>query len=155
MGEAMAVELENLHHMPTIKVAMTPFPFFVDIDAGVAEARTTMRENGIHHLPVTEDGALVGVLSARDVRLLEVSRRGQTDLGTVRDGCVRDVYVVDVDTPLDEVLLAMAEAHRDAALVVMKNAKLAGILTTSDACRLLADLLRQRFPAPPEDDSAA
>ena len=28
----MAVELDNLHHMPTIKLAMTPFPFFVQID---------------------------------------------------------------------------------------------------------------------------
>lgn len=154
----MAVELDNLHHMPTIKVAMTPFPFFVDIDASVDEARAIMRENEIHHLPVIEDGALVGVLSARDVLLLEISRRAQGggDLGTVRDACVRDVYVVDVDTPLDEVLLALADAHRGAALVVMKShAKLAGILTTSDACRLLADLLRQRFPSPPDGDAAA
>jgi acetoin utilization protein AcuB len=153
----MAVELDNLHHMPTIKVAMTPFPFFVDIDASIEEARAIMRENEIHHLPVTEDGALVGVLSARDVRLLELSRRSQGGgLGTVRDACVRDVYVVDVDTPLDEVLLALAEAHGGAALVVMKShAKLAGILTTSDVCRLLADLLRQRFPTPPEGDAAA
>jgi acetoin utilization protein AcuB len=152
----MAIDLDNLHHMPTIKVAMTPFPFFVDIDASLEEARATMRDNEIHHLPVTEDGALVGVLSARDVRLVELSRHGQSgDLGTVRNACVRDVYVVDVDTPLDEVLLSLAEAHRGAALVVMKNAKPAGILTTSDVCRLLADLLRQRFPAPPEGDAAA
>ena len=152
----MAVELENLHHMPTIKVAMTPFPFFVDIDDSVAAARVMMRENEIHHLPVTEDGSLVGVLSSRDVRLLEVSRRGGAgdDLGSVRDACVRDVYVVDADTPLDEVLLALADSHRGSALVV-KNAKLVGILTTSDVCRVLADLLQQRFPAPPVDDTAA
>jgi predicted transcriptional regulator len=68
---------------------------------------------------------------------------------------VRDVYVVDIDTPLDEVLVALADSHRGAALVVMKNDKLAGILTTSDVCRLLADLLQQRFPAPPEDDISA
>jgi len=151
----MAVELENLHHMPTIKVAMTAFPFFVEIDASVASAQEMMRDNQIHHLPVTEDGALVGVLSARDVRLLEVAHRGQSrDLGSVRDACVRDVYVVDIDTPLDEVLVALAESHRGAALVV-KHAKLAGILTTSDVCRVLADVLQQRFPPTPEDDSAA
>lgn len=149
----MAVELENLHHMPTIKVAMTPFPFFVEIDQSIADARAMMREHEIHHLPVTEDGSLVGVLSERDVRLLEVSRRGSTELGTVREACVRDVYVVDVDTPLDEVLLHLAESHVGSALVV-KNGKLAGILTSGDVCRTLADLLQQRFPAP-EDDSAA
>ncbi len=149
----MAVELDNLHHMPTIKVAMTPFPFFVEIDAPIADARAMMREHEIHHLPVTEDGALVGVLSERDVRLLEVSRRGRADLGSVRDACVRDVYVVDVDTPLDEVLEHLSESHVGSALVV-KNAKLAGILTSGDVCRVLADLLQQRFP-PPEDDTAA
>ena len=69
-------------------------------------------------------GALVGVLSERDVRLLEVSRRGR-DLGSVREACVRDVYVVDVDTPLDEVLSHIAETHVGSALVV-KNGKLAG-----------------------------
>lgn len=149
----MAVELENLHHMPTIKVAMTPFPYFIEIDQSVADARAMMREHEIHHLPVTEDGALVGVVSERDVRLLEVSRRGDATGGTVRDACVRDVYVVDVDTPLDEVLLHLAESHVGSALVA-KHGKLVGILTSGDVCRTLADLLRQRFPAP-EDDSVA
>jgi hypothetical protein len=37
---------------------------------------------------------------------------------------------------------------------VVKNGKLAGILTSGDVCRTLADLLQQRFPAP-EDDTAA
>jgi acetoin utilization protein AcuB len=149
----MAVDFENLHHMPTIKVAMTPFPFFVGIDESIATARAMMREHEIHHLPVTEDGALVGVLSERDVRLLEVSRRGHGDLGSVRDACMRDVYVVDVDTPLDDVLRHLAESHVGSALVV-KNGKLAGILTSGDVCRVLAALLGQRFPAP-EDDTAA
>ena len=45
----MAVDFENLHHMPTIKVAMTPFPFFVGIDDSIDTARTMMREHEIHH----------------------------------------------------------------------------------------------------------
>ena len=35
----MAVDFENLHHMPTIKVAMTPFPFFVGIDDSIDRHR--------------------------------------------------------------------------------------------------------------------
>ena len=85
---------------------------------------------------------------------LAPGRRLILDLGSVRDACVRDVYVVDIDTPLDEVLLALTESHRGSALVV-KNTKLAGILTTSDVCRFLADLLQQRFPPPPDGDTAA
>ena len=155
----MALELEHMHHMPTIKLVMTPFPFFVEIDASISDARAMMREHDIHHLPVMEDGALIGVLSEREVRLLEASRRGAGDgvrVGDVRVGdvCVRDVYTVDVDTPLDEVLRALAESHVGSALV-LKNAKLVGIMTASDVCRVLAEVLQHRFPAPPEGDAAA
>ncbi len=150
----MALELDHMHHMPTIKLVLTPFPFSIEIDASIAEARAMMREHDIHHLPVVEDGALIGVLSEREVRLLEASRRGDGDGVRVGDACVRDVYAVDVDTPLDEVLQALADSHRGSALV-LKNGKLVGIMTASDGCRVLAEVLRHRFPTPPEDDSAA
>lgn len=150
----MALELDHMHHMPTIKLVMTPFPYFVDVDATIGDARAMMREHDIHHLPVMEEGALVGVLSEREVRLLEASRRGEGDDARVGDACVRDAYTVDVDTPLDEVLRALAESHVGSALVV-KNAKLVGIMTASDVCRVLADLLQQRFPPPPDGDAAA
>ena len=46
----------------------------------------------------------------------------------------------------------MAGRHIGSALVV-KGEKLAGIFTMTDACRVLADLLRARFHGP--DDEVA
>jgi len=41
---------------------MTPFPYSVGINAPIAEAQEFMREHKIRHLPVTEDGTLIGVV---------------------------------------------------------------------------------------------
>jgi len=38
---------------PQVIAFMTPFPYSVDIDAPLAEARKMMREGNFRHLPVT------------------------------------------------------------------------------------------------------
>jgi acetoin utilization protein AcuB len=149
------MDFEELDHMPTVKVAMTTFPFTIDIDAPLSQARATMREHGIRHLPVTEKGSLVGVLSERDLGLVESSSvaGGWSDGLAVRNACVLDAFIVGLDAPLDYVLQEMADRHIGSALVV-KSKKLVGILTQSDACRLLAGFLRARFPTEEEDGVA-
>lgn len=142
-------DLHHMHHMPTVKVAMTPFPHSIDIEATVEQARAMMRQHEIRHLAVTEEGALVGVVGERDLDLIESS--GATRGTAVRSACVRDVYVVGLDQPLDRVVAALADRHVGSALVV-KRGKLVGILTTTDACRLLAGFLRARFPGQRDDD---
>jgi CBS domain-containing protein len=52
-------------------------------------------------------------------------------------------------TPLDEVTSEMATRHVGSA-VVLRHGKLAGIFSTVDACRLLAEFLRDRFSEGPE-----
>jgi CBS domain-containing protein len=46
---------------------MTPEPIVVDSDATVVEASRVMVDAGIRHLPVLENGQVVGVLSMRDI----------------------------------------------------------------------------------------
>jgi len=137
------LDFRALRHMPTIKVAMTTFPHSIDIDASLADAWQMMLEHGIRHLPVTEAGELVGILTERDLRL--VLRPGSEKTGgAVRIACTLDAYDVDDDTPLDVVARAMAERQIGSALVV-RYGKLVGILTSTDVCRLLAELLESRF----------
>ncbi len=50
-------------------------------------------------------------------------------------------YVVDAQTPLDEVLDHMA-SHRIGSALVTSNGELAGIFTATDACRAFAEFLR-------------
>ena len=127
---------------PKIKTAMTPFPHSVEIRAPITEAQGFMDEHGIHHLPVTENGVLIGVVTERDITLLlgpAFDYPNPTDL-TVTDAMVTEAYVVDLETPVASVAKTMADRHFGSALVTRRG-KLAGIFTMIDACRVLADQL--------------
>ncbi len=124
---------------------MTAFPFAVAADERLVRARDMMEENHVRHLPVTRAGRLSSVISAVEVERALGSKRGQAAGLKVGDACSHDAYTVDVATPLDEVLEEMARRRVDCALVV-KEGRLAGIFTATDACRALAELLREIFP---------
>lgn len=145
----------NWDRIPPIKAVMTPFPWYIHLEDGLEHARDVMREHDIRHLPVTNRGALVGVVTDRDVQLLLGPGRVAEgrDALKVEDACVPGAYVVDLSVPLDRVLREMAERHIGSALIT-KNGKLAGIFTATDACRCLAEYLGARFPTPGGDEAA-
>lgn len=137
--------------MPSIKSVMTPFPYAVDSEAPLEAAREQMASHDIRHLPVKRAGELVGVISDRDLTRAEREtkgrRRGEVRVGEV---CCHEVYVVDLEEPLDNVLLHMARERLGSTLVV-KEERLAGIFTTVDACRAFAEYLRREQPAGGDD----
>lgn len=147
------VDFGKLHHMPSVRVAMTPFPYAIDLDAPAEEAWAMMLEHSIRHLPVTSGDALVGIVTERDLRL--VLRPGVREgEAFVRNACETEPYVVADDAPLDEVVRELAERQIGSALVT-RNGKLVGIFTTTDVCRLLADALDTWFAGgrPPGGDA--
>jgi CBS domain-containing protein len=128
--------------IPSIATEMTPFPYSIDAGADISDARGMMEEHDIQHLPVMENGALVGLLADRDLRVArELQRHVPQDGITVGKVCNRAPYIVDMSERLDHVAFQMAD-RRVGAAVVVRQGKLAGILTTTDVCRLLAELLR-------------
>ena len=131
---------------------MTPFPWKVRLDEPLAQATAVMRERNIRHLPVTDGDQLVGIITERDIRLVENAVRDSRKSATlkVRDACVLDAYVVDLSAPLDRVLAEMAERHIGSALVV-KRGKLVGIFTSSDACHHFGRFLAQFFGSSGDD----
>jgi acetoin utilization protein AcuB len=135
----------QMERIPPIKAVMTPFPHSVGIDDSIEMARQTMRTQAIRHLAVTEKGQLVGVISEEEIELAAGAR-------VVRDAQMAGAYVVELTERLDRVLLAMSRSHLGSALVV-KRGKLVGIFTTSDACRIFGECLRNLFPN--DDDEAA
>jgi len=138
--------------MPPIKAVMTPFPWKVRLDDSLAHATEVMRERSIRHLPVTDGDELVGIVTERDIGLVENAVRdspGRSSL-LVRDACVIDAFVVDLSAPLDRVLAEMAERHIGSVLVV-KRSKLAGIFTSSDACHHFGRFLEQRSDSDGDD----
>jgi acetoin utilization protein AcuB len=129
-------------NIPTIESVMTPLVYAVDIDEAVEIAEDLMLEHGIRHLAVTDSNDLVGILSDRDIavtpKAAELNLRSKL---TVREICSLDIYSAEVDEGLDTILLTMSERHLGATLVT-RNGKMAGIFTTTDACRCYAETLR-------------
>src|SRR2546426_9196882 len=54
----------------SVRDLMTPAPLSVSPNTPVNEARALMQRHRIRHLPVLEDGRLVGIVSDRDIRLV-------------------------------------------------------------------------------------
>ncbi len=144
-----------MKHMPQVIAVMTPFPHTVNIDDPLSDAVALMQAHDFRHLPVVEHGTLRGVLSERDVRTAAATAAaGQSASLRVRDVFHDDAYTVEADMPLDRVAAAMAERHVGSALVT-KAGKLVGVFTGTDACRALAQVLRERFPPPQPGQDAA
>ena len=144
-----------MNRIPAIKSVMTAFPYSIAVDAPIEEARQFMRKNDIRHLPVTENGELIGILSDRDIKLylgpdFDYPKPEETK---VRDVYLDHAYVVDLNERLDKVLQYMAERHIGSALIT-RHGKLAGVFTVSDACRSYAKFLQEKF-GPPNGDEAA
>ncbi len=89
------------------------------------------------------------MLSDRDIKLLlgpDFAYPEPSEL-TVGDAYQPQSYSVDLNTPLDVVLLEMAARHIGSALVTRKG-RLAGIFTATDACREFGLLLQKRRGGP-------
>ena len=57
---------------------------------------------------------------------------------------VNNPYTVEINTPLNTVLQEMSERKLGAAMVV-KSGQLVGIVTVTDICSALAELLKTQF----------
>ena len=125
---------------------MTPFPYSIEPKASAQAAQELMSEHGIHHLPVTEEGALIGMISRDDINLLldKELMKGKSKSLKVRDAMVEDNYTVDMSERLDSVLHRMAEHHLR-SVVVTRKGKLVGIFTQIDACAAFAEFLREQL----------
>ncbi|PRQ02908.1 inosine 5'-monophosphate dehydrogenase [Enhygromyxa salina] len=139
-----------MRRIPRIKSVMTAFPYSIAPTASLEDAEAMMREHDIRHLPVCDNHLVVGILSEREMRVA-LSLREQGTL-TVAEVCTKQPLLVDLEQPLDAVATEMA-ARRVGSAIVLRGDKLSGILTTTDVCRLLAELLRD--DATDEDDDVA
>lgn len=50
-----------------VSACMTPNPDVINPDVPIVDAAAWMLENGYRHLPVVEDGELLGIVDSRDV----------------------------------------------------------------------------------------
>src|SRR5260370_9054695 len=58
----------------TARALMTPETITIAPDASISDVWDLMSEHDIRHVPVVQDGALVGMLSSRDLPLADILR---------------------------------------------------------------------------------
>ncbi|MEK6771552.1 MAG: CBS domain-containing protein [Pseudomonadota bacterium] len=129
--------------MPIARIdsVMTSYPYVIELDALAATARTMMQQLKVRHLPVREGDKVVGVVTEQALQMAEACGRDLTGSGIkVRDLCSKNVLLVAPEESLESVLRKMAEKHIEVALI-LRQGRLAGIFTTTDACRRFADSL--------------
>ena len=143
--------------MPIVGAVMTSFPYFVEADDTATTLESMMDEHNIRHLPVQEQGKVIGIVSERDLhhRIKRDAPNAEKDKIQARDVMVTDPYIVPFRTPLHEVVLQMA-ARRIGSVLVQRRGKLAGILSAIDVCRIFGEFLESMYPGgKPGGDSAA
>jgi len=127
-------------HPLSIDDCMSPSPYSIQQDQPMADAHELMRDHHIRHLPVMSGSELIGMVSLRDLHLMETLKDVDPKEVRVREAMAEPPYAVEVGTPLREVALNMG-AHKFGSAVVLKAGKVVGVFTTVDAMRALANLL--------------
>jgi acetoin utilization protein AcuB len=125
-------------------------------EAGLDRALMIMRTQRIRHLPVVnDDGAMVGLISDRDLRLsmleLEQGPGGAPKgyylpaLTKVSSVMITQVMTAAPDMPLANAATVMSE-KKFGCLPVVETAtkKVVGIVTETDMLRLLSSMLKKR-----------
>lgn len=130
--------------IPTIMKYMTTFPHTIGVDQPLAKAGKMMAEYQVRHLPVLSAGKLIGILSDRDVKLVESFKDVDPDKVVVEEAYSPDPYITTPDANLAEVCDKMA-AHKYGCALVCDNHKLVGIFTWVDALNALSELLSTRL----------
>jgi acetoin utilization protein AcuB len=135
----------------TAEELMTSNPATVAPETPIAEAWDLMRELDVRHLPVVEGDALVGMLSDRDLGILDVSRL-LTEEGAealrrrltqpVIQLMSTDVVAAEPDTEMSE-LIALFLEHKVGAIPVILPAtrQVVGIVSYVDVLRAVRDTL--------------
>jgi acetoin utilization protein AcuB len=126
--------------MPAVERYMSRQPWTIRPRDTLAVARERMREHDLRHLPVVDGHELVGIVSARDLYMLQAIAGVNACETRVHEAMTEQVYAVPPDAPIAEVASVMSE-RKLGSVVVMRDGVAEGIFTTVDACRALAEIL--------------
>ena len=118
-------------------------------DGSLLKAVLLMRQSGFRHLPVVKNGAVIGLLSDRDVNRAAPSMFGtlsQDEYNKVFESTAiekvmtKEPYTAQPDTPVRDVVHVVCE-RKIGAVPVVERGTLVGIVTRADLLDLLQGLL--------------
>lgn len=146
MAEAAARKQPEDSH---VRDYMTPNPNTLEVNCSLLDAFLLLRRGGLRHIPILEEGRLVGVLTDRDVARFaptmllplppqEYNRVFEdTPVGKLM---TRNPVSTAPDAPLAEAVELLYQ-NRLGCLPVLEGNQLVGIITRKDMLRALHDLI--------------
>jgi CBS domain-containing protein len=105
----------------------------------VEDAQWLLLEFGIHHLPVTHEERLVGIVTTTDILRHRIAK-GDAYKAPVEDIMQADVMTLNRDATLGEAARVLATGEIHSAPVIDDARNLVGIVTSTD----LINYLRQQ-----------
>jgi acetoin utilization protein AcuB len=127
--------------IPNVERYMTRGPYAIAAGDNLLRAKSLMQNHAIRHLPVVSGTDLVGVVSDRDIAVLEAVP-GVVLAHVEAARVMAKPLAVRGQDSVDEVSALMADNKCD-CVVVQRGAEVVGIFTATDALQALADIVRR------------
>jgi len=133
---------------------MTRPAITVGLDMPVVEAKQLMSTHRIRHLPVTDSGRLMGMITDRDIRLNLPSPATSLSVWevnfllaklTVQSAMTKAVITVEPERDIAEAGRIMLD-HKIGALPVVDGGIVVGIVTETDMVRALVTMATRAAP---------
>ena len=130
-----------------LSTIMAADPVTVSTQQTVSEARYLLASERIHHLPVVDDGRLVGMISSTDVMGVSfslddddvASRTIGDKVVSIGDLMATDLVTVSATGTIRDAALALSAGGFHALPVVDGSGALVGIVTSTDVIQYLLD----------------
>jgi len=137
-----------------VRTWMKKHPITITPRASILEAWRLMKEHHFRHLPVVEEGKLVGIITDRDIRqalpapgaTLSVHKlRECLDQRTVGETMTTQVVTIAPEASVKEAARLLLE-HRIGGLPVVSGEELVGIITEADLLRAFLQIAEEEIP---------
>lgn len=137
-----------------VKDHMNKFPICIGKQESIDSAAKVMHDNNIRHMPVVEDGKLVGVLSNTDImrampsKVTTLEKREATYLFSmvkVKNALPdhQKLVTINEDACIEEAALLM-RSYKIGCLPVLRDGDLVGIITENDIFDAFIDVIGVR-----------
>jgi CBS domain-containing protein len=136
----------KIAHAMKVRELMTKDVATVGRNDELTIADDIMNMKRLRHLPVVEDGRLVGILTQRDLfhaalsTALNFGKKAQKEFlktVVVKEVMTDEVRTIDPGADIKEAARRMME-HKVGCLPVVENGKLVGLVTETDLLRVVA-----------------
>lgn len=115
-------------------------PVSIHCEETLVKAENLMMMKNCRHLPVTEKGKVIGVISDRDLKILNCMNNLPREEKKLKDILNPEFYTVEIDTNIADVVKKIYNERIDYALV-MKNGNFIGIITHIDILQAFLDCI--------------